>query len=547
MKDLHNDGHDPEEQRSSEDLPSKPTTDSESDNNSQREDVENDEAVNEMENLAVPDLPKESEQAAPHSPTINNNMKLFDKESLAKDINLRENTNAKKLEETPKEGKVIDEVVMNPEKDAQLVLKNNTVQNGLSSQTESKITPNYFPDISIDGQTKPVYIVARIIKEMKSIGFYSLNGKSQFGFPIEENGESRIDTIDESRLPSFLVPHINFVKGTGSKSKNDFLNKKFVKAIFEHPEYKSLPCIRRVVQNAALDKDLKPLSAGFHKQSGIFLCKPVITALKGMNMLNEVLDSFEFSDESSKSNVLAALVGSFMYERIGRAPSLCISADGPGSGKSHLAKVISIIVDGGRYPVTGAMSTSRAEFEKTLGSLMKMQLRCIIVDNVRMPSSGSSTVFTILEKLITDERPSLRALGGNNLIERKSDILWILTANQLILPPDMSSRSIPIRLKTPDGGGREYKHRDLLGYVFENHSLLVGEILGMIEVARTAGIQPDRSIVHREAAWTQSVGGVLKANGVNRFLSNQTSACAAQNSDVRGIVLAVRRCKTISY
>ena len=83
-------------------------------------------------------------------------------------------------------------------------------------------------------------------------------------------------------------------------------------------------------------------------------------------------------------------------------------------GKTTLPKVLAAIVKG-YAPATISYSSDESEFEKQLATRVDAGDHVIVVDNAKLRKPIESQV---LERCITDSRPSFRRLGSNTSITR---------------------------------------------------------------------------------------------------------------------------------
>lgn len=394
--------------------------------------------------------------------------------------------------------------------------------------------------IEVSPHVRPQIILSKVVELLVAVGaFLSKCGKSLL-LPTHLDGTEIVKTISAKDLPAFLVDFCSFYTWDQYRGESNlYLSSQHAKALFFSDRIKLLPMIERVARNCAVDHDLKLLPHGYSSESRVYLCGPVVKPRIGTRYLDEVLDDFGFADTASRANFIGALLGSMLFRRLKRQPPVCIAADGPGAGKSHLAKLAAVIVDGDPAPVTVGLNSSETEFEKTLGAHLARFDRVIVIDNCRGTKSRPALSSSVLERLMTDERPSTRMLGASSLIERQADILWIVTANDPQMSPDLVSRCIPVVLLL-NPNRITYRHQNLLDYALRHREEILGELLAMIVHWREQGAPLDSSIEHRELHWAQAIGGLLNANGITGFLSNYKEAVANQNSDTRELVTVLR-------
>lgn len=402
-------------------------------------------------------------------------------------------------------------------------------------------TPDELGRIEVSAHVPPQAILSKLVALLLAIGaFLSKSGRSLL-LPAQVDGAEIVQMISRHELPEFLVNFSSFYTfDRNGRRCHQYLSSQHAKALFRIDEIRQLPTIDHVARNCAVDKDLNLLPRGYSPGCNIYLCGPVVEPREGTHFLDEVLKDFRFKDDASRPNFIGALLGTILYPRLNRQPPLCISANGPGAGKSHLAKLAAVLVDGVTAPVTVGLNSSETEFEKTLGAHLARSVRVIIIDNCKGTNGRPALSSSVLERLTTDERPSARQLGASTLIEREPNMLWVLTANYPQMSPDLVSRCVPVVLRLPDAERVQYAHRNLLQFALQHRAEVLGELLGMIIRWREQGAQPDTTVDHRELHWAQAIGGLLKANDIYGFLQNYKEAVANQNIDTRELVTVLR-------
>lgn len=163
-------------------------------------------------------------------------------------------------------------------------------------------------------------------------------------------------------------------------------------------------------------------------------------ALAQLELINNLLDEFPFVDEASRSAALSAIITASCRSAMPVAPMHVTTAPTPGSGKSYLIDIVSLIATGEKCPVT-AVSKSTDELEKRLDGSLLDGATIICLDNINGELYNDRLCQAI-------ERPVLevRRLGASDKqkIENKATIF--ATGNNITLRGDLSRRSIICRL-----------------------------------------------------------------------------------------------------
>lgn len=237
-------------------------------------------------------------------------------------------------------------------------------------------------------------------------------------------------------------------------------------------------------------------------------------------LFDELLVDFPFADDASRAHTLAMLLLPFMRAMIsGPTPLHLIDAPRPGTGKSLLAIIVSMVFEPNGVPARST-PTDEAEWKKQLMTWLRQGGSHLLLDNVKSLRSAT------LESVLTSREWSDRLLGVNAEGRYPNRCVWMATSNNMVSSREQLRRCVWIRLdartERPDER-RNFKHRDLHAWVQANRSRLVGAALTLIRAWIEAG-QPAYSggtALGSFEAWTRTIGGLLEVVGVKGFLTNQ--------------------------
>jgi hypothetical protein len=129
-------------------------------------------------------------------------------------------------------------------------------------------------------------------------------------------------------------------------------------------------------------------------------------ALDALATLNELLVDFPFVDEPSKSVALAALLTGVIRRGLPTAPGIGFDAPEPGTGKSYLMDLISLLATGQTAPVIAAAGDD-TELEKRLDGLLFKGVAVIAIDNISRQLECDK-----LNQIMTQETVTIRVLGS---------------------------------------------------------------------------------------------------------------------------------------
>jgi hypothetical protein len=206
-------------------------------------------------------------------------------------------------------------------------------------------------------------------------------------------------------------------------------------------------------------------------------------------------------------------------------PLALIDAPQQGTGKSLLANVISTISTGRAAAMMPAPDNDE-EWRKRITSTLMGGATIITIDNLDGRLDSPS-----LASAITADTWRDRILGQSEVVEIAQRATWMATGNNISLGGDLQRRCYWIRLdaKTAEPWrGRTFRHPRLILWVKQHRSELLTALLTLARGWFTAG-KPDAPtpVLGSFEEWSQVVGGVLHAAGVESFLGNLDELYAA--------------------
>ena len=236
-------------------------------------------------------------------------------------------------------------------------------------------------------------------------------------------------------------------------------------------------------------------------------------------MIQEPLEGFPFTDEAALANTLALLLTPILRHAInGPVPLSLIDAPQAGTGKSLLARVVSMINTG----QSAAMMTapgSDEEWRKRLTASLLSGSNLIIVDNVEGALNAPSLAAALTTDIWTD-----RLLGVSEMVTLAQRATWIANGNNIRPGGDLPRRCYWIRLdaKTSRPWQRTgFRFPDLIAWVASHRREYVSALLLLARAWFVAG-QPEGNTptLGGFESWTRMVGGILSHAGVPGFLGN---------------------------
>ena len=115
---------------------------------------------------------------------------------------------------------------------------------------------------------------------------------------------------------------------------------------------------------------------------------------------------------------------------------------------------------------------------------------------------------------------SFRRIGTSEVITGDNYLQWVLTFNGGELSTDLSSRSVYVLMQFEGDPAKRPLPAigDPVDYARSHREEIVGELLGMVERWRERGC-PQVEVACRFRPWAMLVNGLLRANGIEGFLS----------------------------
>jgi hypothetical protein len=210
----------------------------------------------------------------------------------------------------------------------------------------------------------------------------------------------------------------------------------------------------------------------------------------------------------------------------------------PGSGAGYLANVVSIAMEG--KPVTPQrMSSNDEEFAKSISASLFQQRPMMFIDNV----IGTIDSPTLAAAITTGEWTD-RLLGKSEMVTVPVDGVWVIGGNNVNFTHELIRRLVPIRLDAgvpnpEDRPSETFKHRMPRDYVNMRPDLVFAchiLIQNWIDQGRPRG----KAVLSSFEDWSEVMGGILAAAGVEGFLQNLTAFKANMDEEDDTARLAVQ-------
>lgn len=237
-------------------------------------------------------------------------------------------------------------------------------------------------------------------------------------------------------------------------------------------------------------------------------------------ILDELLGDFPFTSEAERAHTVALLLLPFVRGLIaGPTPLHLIEKPSPGTGASLLVDVINHVVTG--RPIT-AMTEGRDEDEwrKRLTARLRNSAPIVLIDNLRRRLDSASLAAAITSTIWED-----RLIGSSETLRLPVRCAWVATGNNPGLSSEISRRTIRIRLDARQDRPwlrNHFRHQNLREWVVEHRGELVWAalVIGQSWLVKGRLLDKKLSPLGMFEAWTNVMGGILEASGINGFLGN---------------------------
>jgi 5S rRNA maturation endonuclease (ribonuclease M5) len=260
---------------------------------------------------------------------------------------------------------------------------------------------------------------------------------------------------------------------------------------------------------------------------------PTLTEIqKAKDLLLEVIFDFPFQDNASRANSLAAIMTPILRPLInGPVPLVLFDAPQPGTGKSLLSDITSLIATGRTAAVLTAPSSDDEDWRKEITSLLILGRNVVTIDNIEGRLSSAS-----LASVLTSNYWQDRILGRSEMIIIPHRVSWIGTGNNIHLGGDLPRRCYWVKIDAKNARPWQrngFKHPHLVEWVSEHR----GEILVAILTLAKAWLNAQKPhpekipVIGSFEKWCDVMGSILYYAGIPDFLSNLESMYESIDED----------------
>lgn len=311
------------------------------------------------------------------------------------------------------------------------------------------------------------------------------------------------------------------------------------------PPYLPFPLLKRLVEMPVFRPDGSLINqSGYDASTFIYyaptpelaVCQfPAIPTNQerdnALALIWNAIGEFSFATPADRANALALLLTPFLRSAItGHIPLALIDATIQGTGKTLLAKLVSILISG-CSPAFLSLSHVGDDMQRILTAQLQNNPNLIILDNI-----SSTLQSPHLDSLLTADVWQERGQGSIKSSSLPNSATWIATGNQLKLGGDLARRCYLIRLTSTTSQPylrSGFTHSDLEGWVTTHRVALIRALLILARSWYTANSPPDPSLpaLASFTPWVQTVGGILAHAGVPDFLTNLSEVHGSMDNE----------------
>ncbi len=304
-----------------------------------------------------------------------------------------------------------------------------------------------------------------------------------------------------------------------------------INAVHKRKVYPGIRPIEGVIEAPTLRPDGSILSvAGYDRATRLYLQPNVQIdpipdrpsqqdAITALDAIYDLVTDFPFKSDTHKAVWLTGLLtvlgrASFM----GPAPLFALDGNAPGSGKTKLADLISIVASSRRMPRSTWPGGENADEEvrKRITSLVVQGERFVLLDNVDCELGGGP-----LDAAMTGDTWKDRLLGTNTTVEVPMKMIWFASGNNLAFRGDFVRRAMLSRLETPLEKPEErtgFTHPELLDYAVENRGRILRAALLILRAHRANGRPKLVEALGSFEKWTHAIVDPVRwVTGLNPF------------------------------
>jgi len=239
-----------------------------------------------------------------------------------------------------------------------------------------------------------------------------------------------------------------------------------------------------------------------------------------LQVIDDLLCDFPFARPCDRANAIAMFLTPLIRPLVGDGcvPLAIIDAPIMGTGKSFLAKLLSVVTLGFETAMV-SVPNDNEEWRKTLAGLLLEGQTMIVFDNIEKDLHSQQ-----LASVLTARSWSVRVLGTARHVELLNRATWVVTGNNVSVRGDLARRCYRIRLDPSmekPWQRNSWKHPDLLSYAKQKRGEIVAALLTLIKYWANNGAKMfTERVLGSFDRWCKIAGGILATAGIEGFLEN---------------------------
>jgi len=220
-----------------------------------------------------------------------------------------------------------------------------------------------------------------------------------------------------------------------------------------------------------------------------------------LETLLKPFDEFPFQTSAARSALAAHILTAVARHALDVRPIFIYTAPAAGTGKTLLARCVSLIADGA-LPPARLWPGDEAELKKSLLAVLLAGDSTLLIDNV---TSGSKVRSAALCGFTTTEVYADRVLGATAQASAANRCIIVMTGNNITPTGDLARRSLVVR---QDAGmekvrGRVFKLVDLKGHVRAHRAELLAAALTVLRAYSVADDKVEATPLPTFETWSR--------------------------------------------
>ena len=237
-------------------------------------------------------------------------------------------------------------------------------------------------------------------------------------------------------------------------------------------------------------------------------------------VLDDLVTDFPFKAPADRQNFYGLLLTPLVAPALdGQRPMHLINAPLERTGKSKLVNEVFGGIITGRDTPSMQITEREEEREKRILAMLFQGETLMHLDNLPRWIDSAS-----LASLLTTHRFMGRLLGHSRNVTLANRLTLVGTGNNVAASGEIAKRIVPICLQPIDArpeARTDFLHPDIRAHVRAQRKLVLRCLLGLVENWRAAGRPRHGNRLGGFESWSETIGGILQANGFVEWRANE--------------------------